>query len=543
MGVTAVSVILTCDASEQNPTINVKEYPGFAPIQAPAYGQLHLEAIQFWCIYWPLLNFQYACYNGGTKSELNWDIKMQSVICQALMKRVYGCVLFIVTILFIGTEGGSAGQLPGAVQLKQAERHLQTGELDKAEQVLQRLLGRKRQLPDTFELLGVLRMKQQRLKEAESFFHRAIELNPRLASAHINLGYLYKQSSRLDLALKSFQAAARILPANPDVLYNLALILADQRRFDNAITSLESIPVKHRPADYWDLLARFYITAGNFEKGEESLRHVLLNKPDSISTLRQLTGVALKRGEAQQAWQYMAKAVQLAPNSPELLYEFAQISLKNNLGQEAVIAMRKALLLEPERPEFLFSLGDALLNTTGFHDAVTYLDRYVRLKPDDPAGQLSFGWALYLDKDFDGARKHLEESLRLNPDQVDAYYHLGTIAYETGDKARALELFGRVIERKPDHSQALLGLGSLYLSERQYEKARFALEASARINGDEPKVHYQLVQVFARLGDEDRARREQELYSEAQKKVEAKKRLSQLLPFSASPRDSPKPKQ
>jgi cytochrome c-type biogenesis protein CcmH/NrfG len=255
-----------------------------------------------------------------------------------------------------------------------------------------------------------------------------------------------------------------------------------------------------------------------------------------------LAGVALKRGDAKGAWQYIAQARQLAPNSPDLLYEFAQISLTNNLGQEAVIAMHKALLLEPDRPEYLFCLADALLNTTNFHDAAGYLERYLKLKPDDPAGHLSYGWALYLEKDLEGARKQLEEAVRLSPDSIDAYYYLGTIAYETGDRASALDLFSKVLERKSDHSKALLGLGMVYFSERQYEKARLALEASARIDNYEPKVHYQLIQVYARLGNEDGATREQKLYAEAQRKVEERKRLSGTLPFSI-PREAAKPKQ
>jgi tetratricopeptide (TPR) repeat protein len=125
---------------------------------------------------------------------------------------------------------------------------------------------------------------------------------------------------------------------------------------------------------------------------------------------------------------------------------------------------------------------------------------------------------------------------------VDAYYYLGTIAYETGDRNRALDLFSKVLERKSDHSKALLGLGMVYFSERQYEKARLALEASARIDSDEPKVHYQLVQVYARLGDQDGATREQKLYAEAQRRAEGRRDLSGQLPFSA-PREAAKPKQ
>jgi protein O-GlcNAc transferase len=469
---------------------------------------------------------------------------MLSVICQVYKKRVCGCAIFIATILFSSAGTGNARQSPSdALQLKQAARHLQKGDLDNAEQMLEKLLKRKPDLPEAVELLGVIRSKQQRFAEAEALFQRALRLNPLLASAHIYLGRLYKQSNQLELALASFQNAAKILPSNPEVLYNLALLFADNRQFDKAVRTLDAIPEKQRPPDYWELLARLYITANDFANAEQSLRQVLEQKPDSISTLRQLAGVALKLNEPQRAWQYLGQALRLAPNSPDLLYEFAQLSLKNDLGQEAVIATRKALFLEPDRNELLLFLGNALLNTTNFHDAATYLDRYVRLKPDDPLGHLSLGWALYLEKDLDKARIHLEESLRLSPELIDAYYHLGMIAYETGDKVRALDLFSKVVERKSDHASALLGLGMVYLSERQYEKARLALEASARAYGDEPKVHYQLAQVYARLGDEDRARQEQGLYAEAQKKVEERIRLSQRLPFSSSPNDRSKPNQ
>ena len=474
----------------------------------------------------------------------SWDTNMLSVICHAHKKSARRHAIIIVATLLINTEAISAWQSRSStLQLRQAERHLQKGELVKAEQIVQRLLKTKPDLAEAFELLGVIRGKQQRREEAESLFQRALRLNPGLVRAHINLGQLYKQSKRPDLALASFQNAAKILPLNPEIQYNLALLFADDRQFDKAIRSLEAISPKHRPADYWDLLARFYITAGNFTKAEESLLQVLNQKPDSISTLRQLAGLALKRDDSSRAWQYLAGALRFAPNSPDLLYEFAQISLTNNLGQEAVIAIRKALLLEPDRHEFLLFLGDALLNTSSFHDALTYLDQYVQLKPDDPSGHLSLGWALYLEKDFEGARKHLEQSLRLNPQQVDAYYHLGMIAYESGDAARALELFSTVVEQRPNHAGALLGLGVAYFSQRQYDKARQALEASARVDNNEPKVHYQLIQVYSRLGDQNRARQEQDLYEEARKKGEERKRLSERLPFSASQNSRVKPKQ
>lgn len=77
----------------------------------------------------------------------------------------------------------------------------------------------------------------------------------------------------------------------------------------------------------------------------------------------------------------------------------------------------------------------------------------------------------------------------------------------------------------------------VYARQGQYEKAREELETSARFGLDEPKVHYQLSQVYARLGWAAEAARELERYREAQKKADERLKLSQSLPFSASAPD------
>ena len=79
-----------------------------------------------------------------------------------------------------------------------------------------------------------------------------------------------------------------------------------------------------------------------------------------------------------------------------------------------------------------------------------------------------------------------------------------------------------------------------YSREGDSEKARDEFEASARIDPDEPKVHYQLSQVYARLGDSERARAELQLYREAQKRSEERIKLSQRLP-SSKEREQPRP--
>jgi hypothetical protein len=63
-------------------------------------------------------------------------------------------------------------------------------------------------------------------------------------------------------------------------------------------------------------------------------------------------------------------------------------------------------------------------------------------------------------------------------------------------------------------------MGLVALERRNYAAARDALLAANQADPDSPKVLYQLSLVFARLGDDARARRYVDLYQEKLRGVE-----------------------
>ena len=391
-------------------------------------------------------------------------------------------------------------------------------------------------------MLGVVRANQNREEEAEGLFQKAIKADPKLAGPYGNLGVLYRKRNQPYSAMEMFRKAVELAPRDANILYNMALLHGERGEFSDAIARLKAIPAKERVADYWKMLGSLCVSAGDFAQAEETFLKVLTKDPQSIATLRELAGVALKRNNTEAAWKYMFQARRIAPNSPELLYEYAQVSLKNQLATEATVAMRKAVLLEPDRPEYLLFLGTTLMESPmEYGDALPFFQRYVKLKPEDPVGHGSLGWAYYTNKDFENARKEIEESLRLQPDQVIGYYQLGAVFYETGDYARAEELLSKAIARQPDQADAHLTLGMVYARQGQAEKARGAFETVARLNPDEPKAHYQLSQLYRRLGNPEAAVRETKLYQEAlQKFREHNERLLSTPSASAPAKQSVK---
>ena len=138
--------------------------------------------------------------------------------------------------------------------------------------------------------------------------------------------------------MKSFDRAARIAPGDPEALLNAAILLADQKRYEEAIGVLKQIPEKRRIQPHWETLGKMQLAAGNPAEAERAYEKVLALDPESVETLRTLSGMAMKRGDTRTAWNYISKARQLAPNSGQILYEFGYISLADNHIRDAVIS-------------------------------------------------------------------------------------------------------------------------------------------------------------------------------------------------------------
>ncbi len=433
---------------------------------------------------------------------------------------------------------------PLAEQLTRAGQAIKKGDLAAAEILLNEVFKANPEQAGALNLLGLVRVQQQRLDEAQTLFERSIKANPKYAGPVSNLGILCKQRNERDRALKLFQTAARLAPRDPSVLYNLAAFQAELGDFGAAIARMKTIPAKDRPADCWTNLARLSLASGDYAHAQEALLQELARNPESIATLRELAGTALKLNDTEDAWKYMVQARRLAPNSPELLYEYAQVSLKNRLATEAAVAMRKAVLLDPDRPEYQLALGNALMESPmESGDALPFFERYVKMKPEDPQGHGALGWAYYSQKDYPNARREIEESLRLQPDQVIGYYQLGAIAFDSGDNARALELLTKAVALEPGYADAHLTLGMAYSRDGQYDRARESFETVVRLKPEEPRAHYQLSQIYRRLGDTDRAAREAQLYQEAMKTFRANNERNLSSPSSAVPARKPDKKQ
>jgi tetratricopeptide (TPR) repeat protein len=380
--------------------------------------------------------------------------------------------------------------------------------------------------------LGGIRARQRRFEEAEAEFLKVLEIDEDFPDAYLVIGTLYEAQNRLDEALAILERGLRNLPENTAVRYQLGRLLVSQADFRRAISVLTRIPAEEAPVDYWDTLGQAYTLSGEINRAEESYSEYLEQRPNSVRTLHTLSAIALKRNDTAKAWEHIAQARRLAPNSPQILLDFAYISMAENLVGEAAAALQFLLLMQPNNTDAIFELGSAFIHFANFDSSGELFRQYVKLKPNDPMGHAMLGYVLFLSSQFDDARASLTRALEIDADLIDATFYLGMIEFSQARNDQAEQLFKAVLNRTQDHARAYLNLGKLYIRQRRLDEALTVLQKAVQLIPTNFEVHFQLSRVYAAMGDREKAAHSLKLFKKYQEEKETREQASRRTPYT-----------
>lgn len=139
-------------------------------------------------------------------------------------------------------------------------------------------------------LIGLLLLKEGRLKEAEDCFRETIGARPWDWTAYVNLGTIQMETGRIEDALATLKPQFLWRIPNAYIMYGIALLKAGhydraEESFDHAI-SLDPRSVKAR-----NNLGALYYTAGRYALAKKTWLEVLTIDPDNAIALKNLETV------------------------------------------------------------------------------------------------------------------------------------------------------------------------------------------------------------------------------------------------------------
>ncbi|MEK6282382.1 MAG: tetratricopeptide repeat protein [Acidobacteriota bacterium] len=363
--------------------------------------------------------------------------------------------------------------------------------------------------PAALNLLGTIRAKQGRLREAERFFLRAVRGDNNYIGARMNLAHLYTILGQPKNTIAELKKVLLLDPKNAEVLDRLARLLLAQGEIDEGIKALEQ-GEQTRPlsAMLLVLLGDAYLKKGNAAGAEARYQLALEQQHDHTDAVLGLAQVSQFNGDANSASVYLARARKMVAKSPGTLYRFALVALAAGLYEEANGTLLAAIKLNPNDAAYFLALGTTWIKKPDLVEAEQAFRRALQLQPDNPTAQMYLGYTLLEQKKYPEAREWLEKSLQQDKTVPETFYYLGQIAQEQNDDERAVGFFKQALALVSSYSAAHAALGASYLRSKNYPLAQQELELAVKLNPNDAKAHYSLAVLFARLKNPKRAQEE-----------------------------------
>ena len=235
--------------------------------------------------------------------------------------------------------------------------------------------------------LGVVRLGQSRLDEAQHDFETGLRLEPRSGLLHLHLGVVFSRKGNTDQAGASFAKAVELMPGNPIARNYLAVALVARGRFDEALRQLG-----------------------------EAIRA----NPENAALHANLCGVLRGLGRFDDAIRHGQEAVRLAPWYHGAHGNLAMALLAAGRVEDAVVHHRDWLRLQPGYTGSNHEFAVGLLRLRRLPEAKAELEDMVSRNPGDSETHNLLGIVLVELGERERARSVFERALQLKPDSASA---------------------------------------------------------------------------------------------------------------------------
>jgi len=190
----------------------------------------------------------------------------------------------------------------------------------------------------------------------------------------------------------------------------------------------------------------------------------------------------------------------LAPGEASVHANLGILLARGGRANEAVEYLQKALRLRPGYPEALTALGSILAARGELDGAVARHREALRLRPSFAEAQINLAIALAQRGDTAEAAKHLREALQRKPYSAIAHANLGIVLMRLGRTEEAVGHFERAVALDSRHPEwqsrladALVRVGRIDQAVRQYREV-------LAVRPDSPGVCNNLAWVLATRG-------------------------------------------
>ncbi len=328
-----------------------------------------------------------------------------------------------------------------AKELENASRLLQSGQIDEAVAIAQRLAIQAAMAPDAHHILALCHAKAGNVEQAENAFLRALELASQHPMILVNYAVMLRQAGRLEHAIEVLQRATDAAPGF---------------------------------AKAWNELGLTALHAGDQQQARLALERAVQLQPDSAQAWHALGNAAHATGDLDAAEDAFTKTIALEPGHPTASINLGAVLRLSGRPSEAITCLERIRKRGDASPELADALVGVLLDDGKLDQAVQLARQVVQEHPDFVAGRVTLANLLW---------------------------EYGPAAATEDDP---FDLFRDALKRQPDHHEMRAAYIQFLLSARSSEEALGQIQ-QLRTRADDPMLAWFQANALERLGRTDQS--------------------------------------
>ncbi|MCK5423431.1 MAG: tetratricopeptide repeat protein, partial [Deltaproteobacteria bacterium] len=291
-------------------------------------------------------------------------------------------------------------------------------------------------------------------KDGMTLWGKTVRTVPRCARAQNNLGVEYLNIEKHKEAITHLKKALKIKPEYPEVYNNLGLAYREQG-LNIPWFSKMALMCKNRNLEAFNNLANTFELKGEYDRAIRIFNKILGRNPNHVQSHNNLGIIYQQTGQFELAKEHFSKALLLDPNDLEAHNNLGIWYKNKGMYDKAIEEFKQVLILKPDFPEVHCNLGAVYNNKGWYEHAINEFKEALRLKPHFTDAMNNLGNAYRGLGWYDQAIDMFKKTLAINPHLAITHFNLAIIyLYQKKDLKKALHHFERVLEIKPDFSQA-----------------------------------------------------------------------------------------
>jgi tetratricopeptide (TPR) repeat protein len=347
--------------------------------------------------------------------------------------------------------------------LRAAIQSHQSGQLERAAELYQRVLAREPGNAEALHLMGVLFHQQGDPARAVELISGAVALRPTAHIYHANLAEAHRALGKFEAAAACCRAALAIWPDYPEALCNLGAALQGSGQHAESAGHLRRA-LELRPSFVvaHNNLGIALRELGQLDEALEHFRRAAVLEPAFAPARTNLGQALLTCGQPEEALPHSQEAVRLDPGSALLHLNLGNVLRALERLADARAAYRDALRLDPDLAVANAHLGLVLQREGQPAGALVWLKKAVALEPGNGS---YWAWLAELHDEMEAPEESIpcwEKASALGPARPELHLSLGAALQEVGRRAEARDHYLAALEIQPDSGVAHLNLGWLH---------------------------------------------------------------------------------